>query len=194
MLSAGNCKLQERYKTGVLTFPRLIYTFTYTHANTHTPKVAPSAGYCQSNLFLCHLVAGGRTRVHGDTHCFLKEQRHNRCDRPPLHDYLQPLPLQWLLFFSSSLSDSDLTMEQNPLKVKCGCLWAAVCLLSSLCDFLISFFFHPLIIKLTFQRTHSLQAIRISSDILKQPLSSWFILFLIMLCHKWAWDAQNTHV
>lgn len=99
MLSAGDCKLKERYKTGVLTFLCLIYTFTYTHANTHTPKVAPSAGYCQSNLFLCHLVAGGRTLVHRDTHCFLKEHRHNRCDRPPQSDYLWLLPVQWLLRF-----------------------------------------------------------------------------------------------
>lgn len=38
------------------------------------------------------------------------------------------------------LSDSDLTTEQNPLKVKCSHLCAAVCLLSSLCDFLNSFF------------------------------------------------------
>lgn len=157
-----DCKCKERYKTVVLTFLCLI--FTYTHANAHTPKVASSAGYCQSNLFLCHLVPGGHTWVHRDTHCFLKDQRHNRCDRPPPSEYLWLLPVQWLLrvffFFLIRFWSHHRT---KPLKGQ---------MLMSLCHRMFAFFsviswfpfFYPLIIKLTFQRTRSLKAFQISTD------------------------------
>lgn len=149
----------------------------------HTLKVAPSAGYCQSNLFLCHLVAGGRTLVHRDTHCFLKEQWYNRCDRPPPPDYLRLLPVQRLLRFFLLIRFWS-HHGTKPLKGQ---------MLASLRRSMFAFFslwfheflcFHPLIIKLTFQRTCSLQAFRISSDFWNSLslLDSLFITF----CHKQA--------
>lgn len=137
-------------------------------------------------------MPGGHTWVHRDTHCFLKEQRHNRCDRPPPSEYLWLLPVQWLLrvffFFLIRFWSHHRT---KPLKGQ---------MLMSLCHRMFAFFsviswfpfFYPLIIKLTFQRTRSLKAFQISTDFWNS-LCLLDFFFLIMLCCKWAWDVKAMH-